>query len=305
MVSVRTLKIITILSALLLLVSGYFYYFHPESRSSFHRYRPLKTLLKDPIIIRKRIIEKQKIKKLPTVEMGRNLEDLILQSKRIIENNCQKLEKKLDNEPDLIDPNSDYYRDPIKAQAMIDVHFSSFVEVLQYSQLSFRELEEAIFSIQGDISLSSYKEHLKNYEGLIIGCSVNDRYGMLILTLAESFKAKGTVPKYNLSMISQMAQSYLSLNSLTAQMFAIGVLNNLNITGIFSPLEVYDLEELTFRGKDISSRYKFDLSNAQSIREVQEVLQNYEIEKEVLAEYIYEFTENIENKYEDSQDFEY
>lgn len=260
-------------------------------------YRPLKTLTRDQNLVRKRVLDKQKEKKNRTPERGENIEGLLLGAQKKFEKECETFERKLDDFNDLIDGSSEYYTKPLKAVEATTMLFNEYAYIIQSNYTSLEKVNSSLLAPGNDLSVSGYKKFLDVYEGILTGCSANERLGVITLTLMEELKRRGGSPNKSIRTLSLWSEQYLSFGTFNAQMLAIAVLTNMNVGNVLSPLEVYDLEELSYRTADIIKRYRKDLKRAKTVAEIQEVLQYNEVEKEILKEYIFEFIENLNKKY--------
>lgn len=296
---VRIWKVLVLFSAILLVISAYLYFFNKDIsyRTTSPVYRPLKTLIRDQSVVRKRVLDKQKEKKTGTPERGEDIESLLLIAQNKFERECASFERKLDDYNDLIDGSSEYYIKPLKAVEVTTMLLNDYAYIIHNNHAELDKVNSSFLAPGNDLSLSGYKKLLDVYEGILTGCSANERLGVITLTLMEELKRRGVSPNKSIHTLSLWSRQYLSFGTFNAQMLAIAVLSNMNVGSLLSPLEVYDLEELSYRTADIIKRYRSELKRAKTVAEIQEVLQYNEVEKEILKEYISEFIENLNKKY--------
>lgn len=310
----RHLKIIFLASGILLIISAGLYFFAPDFRDEVlvRSYRKvpikkLKTLEGREEIIRGKIKANLnqsgafKNQDLNQDEIYKAFQKKLEVTIGSINEECSKVNDGLDEYPDIADSESDFFKNRSKAQSILN-------DKLGQAFNTFRGMSPSIENLYFDlIFLDNQKTNIENFENLLdmydqilTACPITQNIGTVVMSLAEV--SENLNPRYGpffINASTNLALGLLSVKTYGALFQGAGILRNMNIKEIYSGEEVFDIEVLSERIEKTNANFEFELKNAKTVKEKQEVLKYYQEEALVLGELLKEFTYKIQATYSD------
>lgn len=302
----RTWPTLLLGSALLLLVSALIHFYYPTFKEPKSRrpYKvlPLKTLKTDEEKVRTLFRHKRSENK--SAEPSKNKLNYGEYYSNVLNEmieNCEDGSKKMEESPDLIDPSSKYYTNPLRAKDMLTLNISIFSHALYQLAFHMPDLEEKLLeSSEEKIDFSPLQTHLIELEDMARTCGVGDYLGPTLMTFVEvvSEKNNPALKPLMIDMFISLADAAFSVKTFSAFEIGLGALRNMNTYGVLSPQESEDLLILSDRVSFTYENYRKEVGEkADSMAELEEAFLYYQIEREVLFELLQEYINNLQATY--------
>lgn len=292
-------------SALLLLVSLYLHFFNPDLKQELKSrrkvtYKSLKTFEINEAEVRGNAQKDIETRTKKSLKTNLSFEEKITDVRQKFVKSCLEGTQFFDENPDYIDPNSKYYKNPYRARDYLNGQMSELLFSVFSIEDGSVELEQKLSQVDEGMTLEKYQNHIIEYEELIKSCGLSDTLGPVLMSFAEVV-SKRKYPELNNLMIEMhvnFARSLFSLKTFTAYELGLGALRNMNSFVVLSTQESEDLINLSTRVDETYENYRREIGReAASIAEVEEAFLYYQIEREVLFQLLDEYLDNLDRSH--------
>lgn len=290
-------------SALLLGVAIYLHFFNPDLKSDLRNrrkveYKSFKTLKTNETEVRRETLERRNKPK----PINNNKGSVISTIRDVRERfgaRCDAENKFFNENPDLIDPKSPFYKNIYKAKELITNILFGHVDAIHNMALEANRIDKAISSVSDEVDGEQLLKLIMSHEDLVRNCGLSDTVGPALMGFSEAVSMRNAPDlKYLIRPFTSLARASFAVKTFNGFEIGLGALRNMNSFGLLSPAETEDLENLSLRVETIYDNYRREVgSKSSSVSELQETFLYYQVEREVLFQILYEYVDNLEKTY--------